>query len=155
MRTNVVFGMLTLRMLPPRVLGRAAVLCAALLLSMSAVAQEGHPLAGTWYGDYGSGTQKRDLTVILKWDGRAVTGSINPGPDAKPITSVVMNITPGKAAPEGQDSTRGVPPVFQVRIEVDGNVFDGTIQNPVAGNRRVTGTWTRGGERGTFQLRRL
>jgi hypothetical protein len=151
MRTNVVFGMLT-----PRGLCSAAVLCvAALLLSVSAVAQEGHPLAGTWYGDYGSGTQKRDLTVIMKWDGRAVTGSINPGPDAKPITSAVMNITPGKAAPEGQDSTRGVPPVFQVRIEVDGNVFDGTIQNPVAGNRRLTGTWTRGSDRGTFQLRRL
>jgi hypothetical protein len=48
-----------------------------------------------------------------------------------------------------------VPPVFQVHIEVDGNVFDGTIQNPVAGNRRLTGTWTRGSERGTFQLRRL
>ncbi len=151
MRTPAMIGMLT-----PRRLRRAAVLCAAaFLLSVSAGAQEGHPLDGTWYGDYGSGAQKRDLTVIMKWDGRAITGSINPGPDAKPITSAVMNITPGKPAPEGQDSTRGVPPVFQVRIEVDGNIFDGTIQNPVAGNRRLTGTWTRGSERGTFQIRRL
>jgi hypothetical protein len=34
-------------------------------------------------------------------------------------------------------------------------VFEGTLQNPVAGNRRMTGTWTRGAERGTFQIRRL
>jgi hypothetical protein len=130
-------------------------LCAVVAAAMPAAAQEGHPLAGTWYGEYGAGNQKRDVTVILKWDGRAVTGSINPGPDAKTLTSAVMNITPGKPAPEGQDSTRGTPPVFQVRFEVDGMVFDGTILNPVAGNRRITGTWTRGNEKGTFQLRRL
>ena len=28
-------------------------------------------------------------------------------------------------------------------------------QNPVAGNRRIEGTWTRGTEKGTFQIRRL
>jgi hypothetical protein len=141
-----------------------ATLSAAVLMVCASVSgQEGHPLAGTWYGDYGSGAQRRDLTVIMKWDGRAVTGSINPGPTARPLTAVTMTITPGKPASErqsgselgGQQSTQGVPPVFQVRIEVDGNVFEGTIQNPVAGNRRLTGTWTRGAERGTFQLRRL
>ena len=135
---------------------RAAIVIATVtLLSPGAVAQEGHPVAGTWYGDYGTTAQKRDITVIMKWDGRAITGSINPGADAKPITSAVLNITPGKPAPEGRDSTEGKPPVFQVRFEVDGMVFDGTIQNPVAGNRRITGTWTRGSEKGTFQLRRL
>jgi hypothetical protein len=118
-------------------------------------AQEGHPLAGTWYGDYSAGTQKRDLTVILKWDGREITGTANPGPTASPVKSAVLNITPGKPAPDGQNSTQGTPPVFQVRFEADGMVFEGTIQNPVAGNRRITGTWTRGAERGAFQLRRL
>ena len=34
-------------------------------------------------------------------------------------------------------------------------VFQGDIQNPVAGNRRSEGTWTRGTEKGTFQIRRL
>jgi hypothetical protein len=66
-----------------------------------------------------------------------------------------MTITPGKPSPDGQSSTEGTPPVFSVRLEVDGMVFEGTIQNPVAGNRRITGTWTRGAERGTFQIRRL
>jgi hypothetical protein len=133
-------------------------------LAVAVAAQEGHPLTGTWYGDYGTGNQKRDLTVVMKWDGRNITGMINPGANASPIKSVAMNITPGKAAPEGQGSTTGTPPVFQVRFEVDAPnaaggtdhiAFEGTIQNPVAGNRRITGTWMRGGERGSFQIRRL
>ena len=124
-------------------------------LALTAAAQEGHPLAGTWYGDYGPGNQKTDVTVIMKWDGKVISGMINPGPAAKTITSAVMNITPGKPAPEGRDSTTGTPPVFHVRFEVDGMTFDGAIQNPVAGNRRITGTWTRGAERGTFEIRRL
>ena len=137
---------------------RAVVLFAAALALAAAAptrAQEGHPLAGTWYGDYGSGTQKNDLTVIMKWDGTSVTGLINPGPNSRPLKSVVMNITPGKPAAQGQGSTSGIPPVFHVRIDVDGMLFEGDIQNPVAGNRRITGTWTRGAEKGTFQLRRL
>jgi hypothetical protein len=140
----------------------ASVACLAVVAPVSA--QEGYPLAGTWYGDYGTASQKRDLTIVMKWDGRTVTGTVNPGPDATPIKSAVMDITPGKPAPEGQNSTTGIPPVFRVRLEFDAPtgaggtgsvVFEGTIQNPVAGNRRITGTWTRGGERGTFQLRRL
>jgi hypothetical protein len=127
----------------------------AALLGATAAAQEGHPLAGTWYGDYGTGNQRTDVTVIMKWDGTSLTGSINPGPNTRPIKSVVMNITPGKPAPQGQGSTSGTPPVFSVRIDVDGMVFEGAIQNPVAGNRRITGTWTRGSEKGTFQIRRL
>lgn len=136
----------------------------AMALAVTAVAQEGHPLAGTWYGDYGTGNQKRDLTVVMKWDGRNITGTINPGPNAITIKSVVLDITPGKPAPEGQGSTTGTPPTFKVRFEAEmpnatgaaeRMTFEGTIQNPVAGNRRITGTFTRGGERGPFQLRRL
>ncbi len=140
------------------------VFAAAMALAAAATAQEGHPLTGTWYGDYGSGNQQRDLTVILKWDGRAISGTINPGPSATQVTGAVLDITPGKPAPEGQQSTTGIPPVFHVRFQADlpnpagvtGPMqFEGTIQNPVAGNRQITGTWSRGSEKGTFQIRRL
>lgn len=131
------------------------VMAAAVLAVASAGAQEGYPLSGTWYGDYTRGSQKRDLTVVMKWDGATVSGSINPGKDSKPLKAVVMTITPGKPAPEGRDSTEGTPPVFQVRFEVDGMTFEGTLQNPVGGNRRLVGTWSRGSERGPFQIRRL
>ena len=135
---------------------RVLVLFAAVaMLAVSVTAQEGHPLAGTWYGEYGTGNQRTDLTVIMKWDGTNVTGLINPGPNTRPIKSVVMNITPGKPAPQGQQSTTGTPPVFHVRFEVDGMTFEGTIQNPVAGNRRIVGTMTRGSDKAPFQIRRL
>lgn len=138
----------------------AAVACLAVAereggLAVVALAQEGHPTTGTWYGDYTSGSQRTDLTVIMKWDGKNITGLINPGPNSKPITAVVMNITPGKPAPEGQQSTQGTPPIFHVRFEADGMTFEGTIKNPVAVNRQLTGTWMRGAEKGTFQIRRL
>lgn len=125
------------------------------VLAGAAVAQEGHPLTGTWYGVYDAGNQKRDITVIMKWDGKAVSGLIDPGPNSKPLASAALTITPGKPAPEGVDSTQGKPPIFHVRFEVDGMTFEGTIQNPVAGNRRIVGTWSRGGEKGPFQIRRL
>jgi hypothetical protein len=131
------------------------VVAATMLIAVGAAAQEGHPLAGTWYGDYTTGKQATDITVIMKWDGKSITGSINPGPNSKPLTSVVMDITPGKPAPQGQQSTSGTPPVFKVRFDVDGITFDGTIKNPVAGNRQLTGTWKRGNQSGTFHIRRV
>jgi hypothetical protein len=139
----------------PRIHLGLVVVATALLIAVRAVAQEGHPLAGTWYGDYTTGQQKTDITVIMKWDGKSVTGLINPGPNSKPLTSVVMDITPGKPAPQGQQSTSGIPPVFKTRFEVDGMTFEGTLKNPVAGNRQLIGTWKRGNQSGTFQIRRV
>jgi hypothetical protein len=134
-------------------------LAAAATLGAPATAQEGHPLAGTWYGEFSTGNQPRDLTVVMKWDGKTASGLINPGADAVQLSSVVLDITPGKPAAEGRDSTTGTPPVFHVRFQANmpggATTFEGTIQNPVAGNRRITGTWTRGSEKGPFQLRRL
>jgi len=134
---------------------------AVVALGLVGSAQEGYPMAGTWYGDYGLGAQRRDLTIVLKWDGRTVTGTVNPGPTATPIKTAVMDFTPGKPAPEGENSTTGIPPVFRVHMEFDAPnngglvVLDGTIKNPVAGNRTVIGTFKHGAESGPFQLRRL
>jgi hypothetical protein len=50
-----------------------------LLLAGTAVAQEGHPLAGSWHGTVGEGDDIMDITVIMDWDGTEVTGVINPG----------------------------------------------------------------------------
>ena len=132
-----------------------SVVATALLITVVSSAQEAYPLTGTWYGDYSTGSQKTDLTVIITWDGKSASGLINPGPNSKPLTSVVMDITPGKPAEQGRGSTTGIPPVFKVRFEVDGMAFEGTLKNPVAGNRQLTGTWKRGTQTGTFQIRRL
>jgi len=136
--------------------------------ALCAVAQEGHPLTGTWYGDFGMSTsQRNDLTVSLKWDGTNVSGMINPGPAMVPIKSARMDVklgTPGQRGQNGQPGTPATPSTFLVHFEVDAKnkaggmdhfVFDGHLENPVAGNRSMVGTWTCGSTKGDFRLRRL
>ena len=146
-------------------------LAAVLTLTAPAVAQEGHPLTGAWYGEFGTaGKPGHDLTVVMRWDGKKITGIVNPGPDAMPIKTATLDVTfavnpPGRALTtityERADS---IPPKFMVRFEVDAPnktggadrfVFEGTIQNPLAANRRIAGTWICGGAKGEFKLQRL
>jgi hypothetical protein len=35
-------------------------------------------MTGTWYGDF-IRHESNDLVVILNWDGKAVSGMVNPG----------------------------------------------------------------------------
>ena len=138
----------------------AAAICAA--------AQEGHPLTGTWYGDFGlSSSQRNDLTVVLKWDGKEVSGMVNPGPNVVQIKTGRMDVQLGKPAQRGENGRGGIPATpstFLVHFEVDAKnkaggidhfVFDGHLENPVAGNRSMVGTWTCGNTKGDFRLRRL
>jgi hypothetical protein len=110
-------------------------------------AQYGHPLKGTWSGDWGPNKETRNrLLLELHWDGKAITGTINPGPNA-----VVLQ----KASVD--------PSNWTVRLEAEGrNAAGGTVRYLVEGKlenlgsyRRVlSGTWTQGSERGNFRLTR-
>ena len=135
---------------------------------VSAAAQEGHPLTGTWYGDFGlSAAQRNDLTVVLKWDGTNVSGMVNPGPNVVQIKSARMDVqlgTPAQRGQNGRGGTPATPSTFLVHFEIDAKnktggmdhfVFDGRLENPVAGNRSMVGTWTCGSTKGDFRLRRL
>ena len=122
-----------------------AVVIAVLSLAGSAVAQYGHPLKGSWSGDWGPNEDDRNrLLLLLDWDGTAVTGTINPGPNAVPIATATLD-----------------PASWSVRIEAeardaDGNavayVIDGELQNIGSYNRVLTGTWTQDGITGDFTL---
>ena len=137
--------------------------------AISVAAQEGHPLTGTWYGDFGmTAGQRNDVTVILKWDGTNVTGMVNPGPNVVPIKTARMDVKLGTPAQRGerggQGGTPATPSQFFVHFELDAKnkaggmdhfIFDGKVENPVAGNRSMVGTWTCGSTKGDFRLRRL
>lgn len=147
------------------------VLAAVLTLTAPAVAQEGHPLTGAWYGEFGTaGKPGHDLTVIMRWDGQKITGLVNPGPGAIPIKTATLDVTfavnpPGRALVDiNYTKADSIPPKFMVRIEVDAPketgctdrlVLEGTIQNPLAANRKIAGTSTCGGAKGEFSLQRL
>src|SRR5579863_5987329 len=49
-------------------------------------AQEGHPLTGSWHGEWHPAAgQKVPVLIYMKWNSRAIEGTINPGPKAAPL----------------------------------------------------------------------
>lgn len=112
-----------------------------------ALAQEGHPLSGTWTGDWGtSPAQRNHVTLVMNWDGEKVTGVINPGPDSSTMQSVFLDLTSWtvRIDADGKDAA-GRP----VRIEVEGKIED--LGSP---HRRLTGKWTQGALTGDFKVTR-
>ena len=124
-------------------------ICLALCVGFAglAAAQEGHPLTGTWTGDWGpSAAQRTHLTIVMSWDGKTISGTINPGPDAAQLGSVVVDVTN-----------------WTVRIEADakdssGKVAhisaEGKIEDLASAHRKLAGTWTQGTAKGDFRLTR-
>ena len=112
-----------------------------------AVAQEGHPLKGSWIGTWGpSQNHSNDVIIILNWDGKAITGTINPGSDEIAIKNATLN-------PEG----------WIVHFEGDAKdksgktityIIDGKIENIHLPKRTVTGTWKNQKESGAFNIER-
>lgn len=116
------------------------------LSGAAAVAQEGHPLKGSWIGTWASNqAHGEDVLFVLTWDGKAITGMINPGTDNISIKNATLN-----------------PDTWTVHFEADAKdkqgaityVIDGKIENLAMHNRSVTGTWKsqRGG--GAFRIQR-
>jgi hypothetical protein len=126
-------------------------LICALLISLSAVvavsAQEGHPLKGSWIGDWGPNPNDRNqITVVMDWDGKQITGVLNPGPGAIPIQKASLE-------PKG----------WLVHFEADAKnaagrtlryVVDGHIENLGLYNRSIVGTWSHDNVKGDFKITR-
>jgi hypothetical protein len=142
---------------------RLICLSACLLFATSVLAQEGHPVKGSWVGDWGpSPTQRNHIVLVMDWDGKNITGSINPGPNAIPIKLARLDVVPGN-----KETKPPTDPTFKVHIEADskdakGNavkiVADGTIQETALPNRSIAGTWSQTtgatAEKGEFKIRR-
>ena len=121
------------------------------LVSLAAVvvAQEGHPLVGTWYGDWGPSRQERhDVTIVMTWDGKMIGGTIDPGPDAVPFKTATLDSSTWTVHIEAERPAKGAGAVA-VRY-----VIDGKLANLGSYNRTLTGTWTNGAAKGDFKLTR-
>ena len=128
---------------------RAAILALALVLPLVAHAQFGHPMKGQWSGQWGPADNPNRLLLNLEWDGKAITGVINPGPEAATIKSVTFDYTDPSAwvvkiSAEGKDAA-GKP----VQIAVDGK-----LENIGAYTKLFHGTWTQAGKKGDFTVTR-
>jgi hypothetical protein len=123
-------------------------LLAAALAAMTAItpAQEGHPLTGTWSGDWGPvAGERRHITVVMNWDGKAVTGVINPGPDAIPLKSVSLDVTNWTVRLEAEGKEQAGPVLI---------VAEGRLEDLGSYHRRLVGTWSQGTAKGDLRLTR-
>jgi hypothetical protein len=123
----------------------AAVVAVVLLVAGSASAQFGHPLKGTWSGDWGPSKDKQTHVVLeFNWDGKAITGNINPGPKAVPFQKAELDPSTWMVHIEGQGKDAAGAPVRYV--------IDGKVENIGSYNRVLSGTWVQGSEKGTFRV---
>ena len=130
-----------------RSLKRSVVVVLATALAASIYAQEGHPLKGSWIGVWEANKDAGDdIIMVLNWDGKAVSGIINPGTDNMKVSNATLD-------PNG----------WKVHIETDGKskqgaalhyVIDGTIKDLELPTRLITGTWQSQSGKGKFEVRR-
>lgn len=123
---------------------RAASLIAVLALPATGSAQFGHPLDGQWSGGWGKDGANR-LLLNFDWDGKQITGVINPGPNAATVTSVLFDFSNPEAwgvkiEAEGKDASGKT-----VQIKVDGK-----LENIGAYTKLLRGTWTQGTQKADF-----
>jgi hypothetical protein len=119
------------------------------LLAAPALAQEGHPAKGTWVGYWGpNGTENR-LVIVMDYDGKNISGAVNPGSNAVPIKLARLDITPG--TPPAKPGDIPGEPAFKLHIEAEtkdakGNsttiVADGTLRDVALPGRVMVGSWT-------------
>jgi hypothetical protein len=115
---------------------RVLTFAACMLAAANAPAQYGHPLKGSWSGDWGPTKAQRTRVLLqMEWDGKTVTGAINPGPNAVPLTRASLD-----------------PDTWQVHLEANGIVIDGRLENIGSAHRVLSGTWTQAGAKGDVRL---
>jgi hypothetical protein len=123
------------------------IVCCALALGGAAgLAQEGHPLKGSWIGEWaGNSSHGNYVLLVLDWNGETITGIINPGTHNISITEATLD-----------------PDQWAVRIEAQAEadtgtlryVIEGTIEDLALPSRSIVGTWRSDLGSGAFEVRR-
>jgi hypothetical protein len=114
-----------------------------LVCAVGVVAQEGHPLTGSWHGEWHSGSgAKNPVMIYMKWDSKNITGIINPGPNATPIKAATLDASNWTVHLEGDTKDN------------QHIVIDGKLDNIGSYNRTITGTWSEGATKGELKLTR-
>lgn len=127
---------------------RVRILCVVsligcLALAGAAFAQRGRamdPLSGTWTGDWGpSAADRNPVTVDLKWDGKALSGTVNPGPNAVALQKTSFDGKTGAVHMEADAKGRGGQTIHYV---IEGKVDKGAM----------SGSWNHDNRKGDFKI---
>ena len=115
---------------------------AFLLAGMLAFAQGADPISGTWSGDWGpSPGDRNDVTLVLKWDGKALSGNVTGGTNVSspiPLQKTSFDPKTGAVHMEADANSRG----RSVHYVIDGKVDKGAM----------TGSWNHDNRKGDFKI---
>jgi hypothetical protein len=115
-------------------------ICLAMTAFSFAAQPAQDPLSGTWTGDWGpSPSDRNQVTVELKWDGKTVTGTINPGPNAVTLKNSTFD-----------------PKTGEVHFEADvvgrrGDNLHYVVNGKIEGST-MTGSWDHTSRKGDFKI---
>jgi hypothetical protein len=130
-----------------RRLCRPSIALLALALAAPIVAQEGYPLKGSWIGVWtGNTVQGDDVLIVMNWDGKAISGMINPGTDNIKIDKASLDPTGWKVHLEADAKDKAGAAIHYV--------IDGAISQLEMPNRAIIGTWTSQRGKGKFEIHR-
>ena len=122
---------------------RLTTLCLVCLLACFALAAakpSTDPLTGTWAGDWGpSETHRNPVTVELKWDGKALTGAVNPGANAIALQKCTFDAKTGAIHMEADAKSRRGTDIHYV--------IDGKVEN-----NTMSGSWNHDNRKGDFKV---
>jgi hypothetical protein len=130
---------------------------AVIAIAVPALAQFGHPLKGSWSGEWWlkKGDENRIL-LDFDWDGKVLKGILNPGTDNLTVQNLTLQ------PPPINDVSKAMDP-WMLHFEADMKdasgkvtrvVVDGKLQNIGAYNKFITGTWAMGGQKAEFKVTR-
>ena len=111
------------------------------------LAQEGHPLTGSWTGDWGpSLTERNNITLVMEWEGEKIGGFVLLGADSIPIVNVALDVAKWTVQLEAKGK------------DAKGNAVDiaaeGQLDDIGSAHRTLTGTWRQGTAKGDFKIMR-
>ena len=119
-------------------------LLAIALLCTGLIAQEGHPMRGTWHGSWGpNATERTPVTLVMDWDGKEITGIMNPGLRTSKIENATLNPTGWVFHFESNYKDRSGA--------ISRVVIDAKIQEVTSPRRSLVGTWSQGTQKGDFK----
>jgi hypothetical protein len=132
---------------------RAICFLALFAMVVPAFAQFGHPLKGSWSGEWWlkKGDENR-LLLDFNWDGKTLTGMLNPGTDDAKMQKLTLD------PPSGGVAKAMDPWLLHFETDVKDSsgkmvhyVVDGKLQNIGAYNKSLVGTWAVGNQKGEFK----
>ncbi len=118
-----------------------AVLNLCFTLVAGCASAQSDPVSGTWTGDWGpTPTHRNPVTVELRWDGDTLTGTVNPGAEAIPLTNASFDPATGMVTIEAEAPHDGETYHYTIEGQVDGNTMTGSLghDHGLDGDFRVT-----------------